>query len=57
MNSPDIRRLRVRVNVVKTYYVETPDGWIYDGPFDTKQEAEQSLKEAKRIDEQHPITL
>lgn len=55
MNSPDIKKLRVKVDIVKTYYVQTPDGWIYGGPFDTKSEAIDCLREAKIIDAQHPI--
>ena len=57
MNSPDIKSLKVKVDVIRKYYVQTPDGWIYGGPFDTKQEAINCLEEAKRIDAEHPIKL
>lgn len=40
---------RVRVIIVKSYYVEFPGGGIYGGPFDTKAEAQQCLKEYNEV--------
>ena len=47
MNLAYAKKLKVRVEIVKTYYVQTADGWIYGGPFDSKEEATKCLKEAK----------
>jgi hypothetical protein len=54
-NSPDIKALRVKTETIKRYYVEYPGGDIYGGPFDTKEEAKECLKQAREIDAQHPI--
>ena len=40
---------KITVEVVRRYYVEI-DGWVYGGPFDTKDEAKECLKQAKKID-------
>ncbi len=49
LNSSDIKRLKVRTEIIRQYYVRDGD-WIYAGPFETKQEAEQALSQAKKID-------
>jgi hypothetical protein len=54
MNPQDIKRLKVKRDVVIRYYVQDGD-WIYAGPFDTKNEATEALKQAKQIDRQSPI--
>ena len=53
----DIKRLRIRVETIKRYYVLVDGDWqsIYGGPFDEKSEAEQCIEDARRIDAQHPI--
>lgn len=58
MNSHDIKRLRVRTEIIKRYYVTDKDDshCIYGGPFDTKEEAKQCLEQAKAIDAE-PIPL
>jgi hypothetical protein len=49
--------LRVRTEIVKRYYVEAVDGWIYGGPFDTKEEARSCLKEARQRGASNPLTV
>jgi hypothetical protein len=57
MNSQDIKKLRIKADTVTRYYVQSKDdGWIYGGPFDTKQEAEDCLNQAKEIDKGYEIT-
>jgi hypothetical protein len=46
MTAQDIKRLRVKTEIVRRYYVQLDD-WIYAGPFDTKEEAQQALADAK----------
>jgi hypothetical protein len=41
------QRLRVKVEVVRRFYVEFPGGGIYGGPFDSKEEAQACLAAAK----------
>jgi hypothetical protein len=40
------QRLRVKVEIVRRFYVEYPGGGIYGGPFDSKQEAQACLAAA-----------
>lgn len=47
MNADEAKKLRVKTEVIRRYYVEWPDGSIHDGPFDTKQEAVNSLTETR----------
>ncbi len=54
MNSDDIKRLKVKRDVVIRYYIQDGD-WIYAGPFDTKAEAQSELNKAKHIDRETPI--
>lgn len=53
-NSPDIKRLRVKRDVVIRYYVRDGND-IYGGPFDSKEEAEECLTQAKQIEAETPI--
>ncbi len=52
----DTQRLKIKRDVVVRYYVQQGD-WIYAGPFDSKAEAQQALKDAKPeiITEEIPI--
>lgn len=43
-------KLVIKTEIVKRYYVEYPGkGGIYGGPFDSKQEAQACLDEAKEM--------
>ena len=55
MNALDVKRLKVKRDVVVRYYVQQGD-WIYAGPFDTKIEAQQALTDAVNLNSQQPTT-
>jgi hypothetical protein len=40
--------LVIKTEIIRRYYVESPDGWIYAGPFEDKDEARRVLRETRR---------
>lgn len=54
MNTADILKLKIKTEIVRRYYVES-DGWIYGGPFDSKEEAQKCIRDAMQIDSEHPL--
>ncbi len=49
-----MERFKIKRDVVIRYYVQQGD-WIYAGPFDSKQEAQQALIEANKSELETPI--
>jgi hypothetical protein len=49
-----MQKYKITTETIKRYYV-TIAGDIYGGPFDTKEEAVNCIRDAQQIDKENPL--